>query len=87
MTPEELLNIGLQASQLLYDAGKEGALATLKQLTQDFPRYALDVARRVTIEDGLEEEVVNNQVRAQGGVSMAWLNGVIVPETDWNPFS
>lgn len=37
--------------------------------------------------EALEEEIANNQVKAQGGVSMVWLNGVVIPETDWNPFS
>ena len=87
LASEELLNIGLQATQLLYDAGNEGALVTLKRLTQDFPKYAMDIARRVVVDPALEEEVMENQVKAQGGISMAWLNGVLIPETDWNPFS
>ncbi|KAJ3520733.1 hypothetical protein NM688_g9120 [Phlebia brevispora] len=87
LAPEEILNVGLQAAQLLYDAGDEDALAVLKQLSQDFPKYTLDLARRVTVDEGLEGEVMTNQVKAQGGVSMVWLNGVVVPETDWNPFA
>ena len=87
IAPEEMLNLGYQATQLLYDAGNENALAVLKQLAQDFPRYTLELARRITFTEALEDEIMNNQVKAQGGVSMVWLNGVVVPETDWNPFS
>ena len=87
LTAEELLTIGIQAAQLLFDAGNQEVLPTLKRLAQDFPKYALDLARRVTINEGLDAELLSNQVKAQGGVSMAWLNGVIIQEGDWNPFS
>ncbi|THG96572.1 hypothetical protein EW026_g5286 [Hermanssonia centrifuga] len=87
LSEEELLQIGMQSTQLIYDAGEENALATLKQLSQNFPKYVKDVARRVTAEDKLEAEIMDNQVKAQGGISMAWLNGVVIQETDWNPFS
>ena len=87
LTANELLTIGIQAAQLLFDAGNQEVLPTLKKLAQDFPKYALDLARRVTINEGLDAELLSNQVKAQGGVSMAWLNGVIIQEGDWNPFS
>ena len=83
----DLMVLGMQASQLLYDAGNSDAIGVLKRLSQDFPKYALDISRRVTHDTKLEEEVLQNNMKAQGGVSMAWLNGVPIPEADWNPFS
>lgn len=85
LTPDELLQIGFQSAQLFYDS--DNALATLKHLSQNFPKYASAVARRVTVNPELEEEIQGNHAKAQPGVSMVWLNGVIVPETDMNPFS
>lgn len=85
LTEDELLNIGLQSAQLVADSND--ALATMKLLSQDFPRYASSVARRVVVSSELEEEVVQNQAKAQGGVSVAWLNGAAVGEGEMNPFS
>ena len=85
LASDELLQIGLQSAQLLFDSNN--ALSTLKQLSQNFPKYASAVARRVMVLPELEEEVLSNHAKAQPGVSMVWLNGVIVPETDMDPFS
>ncbi|CAL1698787.1 unnamed protein product [Somion occarium] len=85
LTPEELLQIGLQVTQLIYDS--EEPLSTLKQLSQSFPKYASSVARRVTVDTNLQDEVSSNQLKAQGGISMAWLNGAVIPEKDMNPFT
>ena len=85
LTEDELLAIGLQSAQLIADSSN--ALSTLKQLSQNFPRYASSIARRVVISEELEEEVVNNQAKAQGGLNVVWLNGVQLTEADLNAFS
>lgn len=85
LTPSELLQIGLQSTQLVYDS--EDPLATLKQISQNFPKYATAIARRVTVQPELEEEVQSNNAKAQPGVNMVWLNGLVVQETEMNPFS
>ncbi len=69
----------------MYDS--EEPLAALRRLAQDFPKYATTIARRVTVQTGLEEEVQSNHAKAQPGVNMVWLNGLVVPESDMNPFS
>ncbi|KAI0948225.1 hypothetical protein AcW1_009797 [Taiwanofungus camphoratus] len=84
LTEDELLDIGLQAAQLIYNA--EEPLSTLKQLSQNFPKYATSLARRVTIDPDLLDEVEENQIKAQGGASVAWLNGMVIHERDMNPF-
>ncbi|KAI0628063.1 glycosyltransferase family 24 protein [Trametes polyzona] len=87
LTEDELLEIGLQATQLIYDAeASRERLATLKQLAQNFPRYAGALARRVTVNQSLLNEVTENQQRAPGGASAFWLNGASVEEKDINPF-
>ncbi|RPD60390.1 glycosyltransferase family 24 protein [Lentinus tigrinus ALCF2SS1-7] len=85
LTEQELKEIDLQAAQLIYDA--EDKLAALKHLAQNFPRYAGALARRVSVEQELVDELAANQPRARGGVNVAWLNGVTLDEKDINPFS
>ena len=77
--------IGLQAAQIISDA--EEPLAILKQLSQNFPKYATSLARQVTVDTELEEEMENNQVVVRGGLNVAWLNGVQLTEKDMNPFA
>ena len=74
----------MQAAQLIYDS--EDKLSTLKHLAQNFPRYAGALARRVSVNQELLEELAANQPRARGGVNVAWLNGVTLDEKDLNPF-
>jgi UDP-glucose:glycoprotein glucosyltransferase len=81
MLPE----IGLQATQLMSDSTEP--LYTLALLSQNFPKYATSIARRVVVNNSLEEEVNNNQIKAQPGVNVLWLNGATVAEKDVNPFA
>ncbi|TCD67335.1 hypothetical protein EIP91_000256 [Steccherinum ochraceum] len=101
LTSTELLHIGLQSAQLIYDSTNQdledastpptrdpiNALKTLKQLAQYFPKYASTLARRVTVDAGLQSEVAQNGQKVQGGANAAWLNGVVLQEKDMNPFS
>ncbi|KAI0641470.1 glycosyltransferase family 24 protein [Trametes meyenii] len=87
LTEAELLEIGLQAAQLIYDAEEPRLrLATLKQLSQNFPRYAGALARRVSANASLLAEVAANQALAPGGANAIWLNGIALEEKDLNPF-
>ncbi|EIN08165.1 glycosyltransferase family 24 protein [Punctularia strigosozonata HHB-11173 SS5] len=85
LTEDELLQIGFQTAQLIADS--EEPLATLKQISQNFPRYATSISRRVNVNESVAMEIQANMARAQPGMSMIWINGKTVPETDINPFS
>ncbi|GJE88514.1 Thioredoxin-like domain-containing protein [Phanerochaete sordida] len=85
LTPEELSELGLQAAQLIADSSDP--LAALKQLSQDFPKYATTIARRVTVSDALEAELLFKNARVAAGGSAAWLNGAPLTEGNMNPFS
>lgn len=61
-------------------------LAMLKHVSQDFPKYALALGRKPQYTASLLEELSANQHRVSSGLSMLWLNGMVVPETDLNPF-
>ncbi|KAF9077351.1 glycosyltransferase family 24 protein [Rhodocollybia butyracea] len=83
-TEEELHAIGFQASQVIMESSNP--LLTLTHLSQNFPKYVTTLARRVPIKAELTEEVHENQLRVQSGLSAMWINGVSVTETDINPF-
>ncbi|KZT24849.1 glycosyltransferase family 24 protein [Neolentinus lepideus HHB14362 ss-1] len=84
LNEEELLEIGVKATQLVMNSSDP--LSTLKHLSQNFPKYATSIARRVIVNESLLEEVGNNQYKAQPGISAVWLNGNPVSEIDMNPF-
>ncbi|TBU43432.1 glycosyltransferase family 24 protein [Dichomitus squalens] len=86
LTEAELLEIDIQAAQLVYDAPLVDKLTTLKHLSQNFPRYAGALAHRVPIQEDLLEEIAANQPRARGGLNAVWLNGVPLEEKDLNPW-
>lgn len=43
------------------------------------------MARRVALNNSVVEEVEENQLKAQGGINMMWLNGQVVQESDLDP--
>lgn len=61
-------------------------LDALMHLSQNFPKYATSVARRVEIESGLLAELEFNSAKASPGANMVWLNGLVVQDTDINPY-
>jgi UDP-glucose:glycoprotein glucosyltransferase len=62
-------------------------LTALEQLSQNFPKYALSVARRVDPKQELKEEIEKNARIAQPGVNAIWLNGLQLQDTQINPLS
>ena len=59
----------------------------LEQLSQNFPKYASSVARRVSPKEELKDEIVMNARVAQPGVNAIWLNGLQLQDTQINPLS
>ncbi|KAG5641244.1 hypothetical protein DXG03_005668 [Asterophora parasitica] len=84
LTEEELESIGPQAIQLIADSSEP--LVTLARLSQNFPKYATTLARRVVVNASIDTEIQGNSLKAQGGAHMLWLNGAVVPDKDINPF-
>ena len=60
-------------------------MRTLTQLSQNFPKYAKAVARRVVVNATLSQEIEAKQFMVQGGASAAWFNGLTMQETDMTP--
>lgn len=61
-------------------------LKALMHLSQNFPKYATSIARRVVVDTLLLEELQSNLHKAQEGVGMVWLNGMVLQNTDVNVF-
>jgi UDP-glucose:glycoprotein glucosyltransferase len=62
-------------------------LEALRTLSQNFPKYATTIARRVVVDDTVKQELADNGLKAQPGMSAAWLNGVNLNDGDMNPFA
>lgn len=78
-----IADIDLQATQLIINS--TNPLEILTQLSQNFPKYTTTMARRVALNNSVVEEVEENQLKAQGGINMMWLNGQVVQESDLDP--
>nr|GAT58270.1 predicted protein [Mycena chlorophos] len=83
LSEQAIARLGFQAIQLIADSDEP--LATLTQLAQNFPRYMTALSRRVVVNESLEVEVHANQLKAQAGVNMLWLNGMTVNDKDITP--
>lgn len=86
LTNEELTALGFKTSQVILES--PNPLTTLKQLSQNFPKYATSISHRV---NPLNESIVvalgENMRKVQSGANMVWLNGRPVQATDMNPFA
>ncbi|EJC97612.1 uncharacterized protein FOMMEDRAFT_171561 [Fomitiporia mediterranea MF3/22] len=83
LSEEELRIISIKATQLV--ANSSDPLTTLKHLSQNFPKYASGLSQRIILNNSLVAEVLDNRMKAAGGVNMMWLNGITVQETDLTP--
>ncbi|KAJ7264047.1 glycosyltransferase family 24 protein [Mycena haematopus] len=83
LSPEAIAVLGFQAAQLIADSSEP--LATLTLLSQNFPKYMPALSRRVLVNASLHAEIHANQLKAQAGVNMFWLNGAQVVEKDVTP--
>lgn len=61
-------------------------MQTLKDLTQNFPKYVFSLSRRVVVNESVSNEISANGLKMQPGIHMFWLNGATVPDKDVNPF-
>ncbi|KAF8954770.1 hypothetical protein BDZ97DRAFT_1908037 [Flammula alnicola] len=84
LTSEELETLGAKAAQIIADSSEP--LNILTQLSQNFPKYATTLARRVVVNESIAEELHNNSLRVPRGINVMWLNGLQVEAKDVHPF-
>ena len=61
-------------------------LKALTHISQNFPKYATSIARRVTVDSALLDELGENWRKVQVGLDIVWLNGMVLQNTDVNIF-
>ena len=77
--------LGVKAVQII--AESSDPLSTLTHLSQNFPKYATSLARRVLVNESILEELHNNSLKVQRGISVLWLNGQQIDPKDLHPFA
>ena len=77
--------LGVQAAQIIVDSPEP--LTTLSHLSQNFPKYATSLARRVVANVNLIQELHRNSLKVQKGFNVFWFNGVPTDAIDVNPFA
>ncbi|KAF8309108.1 hypothetical protein DL93DRAFT_2217500 [Clavulina sp. PMI_390] len=83
---EELLEIAVRAAHLVKNASEP--LTVLRQLSQNFPKFANTIARRAPLPDGdFIAEVGANRMALPQGFSGFWMNGLMINEADLNILS
>ncbi|KAF8190189.1 hypothetical protein K438DRAFT_2018604 [Mycena galopus ATCC 62051] len=80
---EAIAALGFQAAQLIADSADP--LSTLTRLAQNLPAYLPALSARVRVNASLQAEIHANQLKAQAGVHVFWLNGAAVGEKDVTP--
>ena len=77
--------LGVQAVQIIADSSEP--LTVLSHLSQNFPKYATSLARRVVANKNVIQELHNNSLKVQKGFNVFWFNGVPTEARDVNPFA
>jgi UDP-glucose:glycoprotein glucosyltransferase len=79
-----LSGLGVKAIHLIVNSSNP--LTMLRQLAQNFPKFASTLARRVeTPPPEVIEETHTKRIQFPSGYNGVWLNGLLIPETDMNP--
>lgn len=85
LSADEISELGAQAVQII--ASSDAPLTALIHLSQNFPKYATSLARRVVVNSSIAEELHRNSFAVQRGLNAFWLNGLQVDARDVNPFA
>ncbi|KAF8342557.1 UDP-glucose:glycoprotein glucosyltransferase-domain-containing protein [Cantharellus anzutake] len=81
---DELANVGVKATSLIINS--TSPFMMLRQISQNFPKYATSIARRVPgPSDDLQSEIMTNGMTIS--LHGIWINGLHIQDTDLNPFS
>ncbi|KAF9513801.1 glycosyltransferase family 24 protein [Hydnum rufescens UP504] len=81
---EEILTLGTKATHLIVNSPQPVTL--LRQLSQNFPKFASTLARRVkSPPPEVIEETDLKRIQFQADFNGVWLDGLLIPEADLNP--
>lgn len=85
LTSAEVAKLGLNAGD--YIMSSKDPLATLLEVTSDFPKYSSLLAERNVSSDFLAEHRSNRASLLPSGFNIMWINGLQVNQRDMNAFS
>ena len=77
------IDLGLKATQFITKSNNP--LSTLVQLSQDFPQHGRRISD-ISLDSDMSSEILENRRSFSSDNSM-WLNGVLLDETEVDPFS
>ncbi|KAJ9095762.1 hypothetical protein QFC19_007475 [Naganishia cerealis] len=84
LRPAEITDLGLKASSLILRDSEP--LEALIHISQDFPKLAAGLARKVSVNTSMAQDVAINQQSMQMG-NMAWINGRFIGPLEANALS
>ncbi|KAJ9120827.1 hypothetical protein QFC22_002761 [Naganishia vaughanmartiniae] len=84
LRPSEIPDLGLKASSLILRDSEP--LEALIHIAQDFPKLAAGLARKVSINSSMAQDVTINQQSMRMG-NMAWINGRFIGPLEANAHS
>ena len=85
LTTSEVVNLGINAASFI--AANSDPLATLLQVTSDFPRYSSLLASANASKDFILEHRRNRERFLPSGYSVFWINGVQIEPRQINAYS
>jgi UDP-glucose:glycoprotein glucosyltransferase len=83
LTKEEFQELGPQAVQLIADS--QEPLETFIALSQNFPKYATSIPRRVVANESITKELHENGLKVQPGMNVMWINGGMLDGKETEP--
>jgi UDP-glucose:glycoprotein glucosyltransferase len=82
---KEMSDLGIKAAEFILDS--KDALTTLKQLSQDFLKYANSLTE-VEVNETLLKEISSNQAfGVRPGMNAMWLNGISLDADQIDPYT
>ncbi|KAF5330129.1 hypothetical protein D9611_010543 [Ephemerocybe angulata] len=83
LSEAEFTAFGPQAVQLIADSKEP--LEALIALSQDFPKYAKAIPRRVIVNESITRELHENGQQVQPGMNIMWVNGGMLDGKETEP--
>jgi UDP-glucose:glycoprotein glucosyltransferase len=78
-------DLGVQATQIITESPEP--ITILSYLSQNFPKYATSLGRRVVANNSVIKELDDNSLKVQKGLNAFWFNGAQTDARDVNPFA
>lgn len=85
LTSSDLLGLGIKAASFI--TASQNPLATLVQVSQDFPKYSLAISKRNHSTDFMAEHRSNRDAFLPSGYNIVWMNGLQLEARQMDAFT